>query len=130
MSSSDLGIENNDAEIKEEENDAENKALFDSMKDILNGKISAVKISKRLKNHPVCLSNEGDLSIEMEKVLNQMPNAPVSYTHLAVYKRQVFKISITLSSNFSISLSILSPLNPRCPPAFGPSMIIPSAILL
>ena len=45
------------------------------MKDILNGKISAVKISKRLKNHPVCLSNEGDLSIEMEKVLNQMPNA-------------------------------------------------------
>ena len=75
VSSSDLGIENNDAEIKEEENDAENKALFDSMKDILNGKISAVKISKRLKNHPVCLSNEGDLSIEMEKVLNQMPNA-------------------------------------------------------
>ena len=75
VSSSDLGIENNDAEIKEEENDAENKALFDSMKDILNGKISAVKISKRLKNHPVCLSNEGDSSIGMEKVLNQMPNA-------------------------------------------------------
>ena len=45
------------------------------MKEILNGKISAVKISKRLKNHPVCLSNEGDLSIEMEKVLNAMPNA-------------------------------------------------------
>ena len=45
------------------------------MKEILNGKISAVKISKRLKNHPVCLSNEGDLSIEMEKVLNQMPNS-------------------------------------------------------
>ena len=75
VSSSDLGIENNDAELKEEENDAENKVLFESMKEILNGKISAVKISKRLKNHPVCLSNEGDLSIEMEKVLNQMPNS-------------------------------------------------------
>lgn len=75
VSSSDLGIENNDEENKVEENNEENKALFDEMKEILNGKISAVKISKRLKNHPVCLSNEGDLSIEMEKVLNAMPNA-------------------------------------------------------
>lgn len=75
VSSSDLGLENNDEENKVEENNEENKALFDEMKEILNGKISAVKISKRLKNHPVCLSNEGDLSIEMEKVLNAMPNA-------------------------------------------------------
>lgn len=75
VSSSDLGIENNDEENKEAENTEENKALFDEMKEILNGRISAVKVSKRLKNHPVCLSNEGDLSIEMEKVLNAMPNA-------------------------------------------------------
>lgn len=75
VSSSDLGIENNDEENKEAENTEENKALFDEMKEILNGKISSVKVSKRLKNHPVCLSNEGDLSIEMEKVLNSMPNA-------------------------------------------------------
>ncbi len=40
----------------------------------LKGKISKVKASKRLKNHPVCLSNEGDVSIEMEKVLKNMPN--------------------------------------------------------
>ena len=74
VSSSDLGIENNDDDNKEEENNAENNSLFDAMKEILNGKISVVKASKKLKNHPVCLSNEGDLSIEMEKVLNSMPN--------------------------------------------------------
>ena len=74
VSSSDLGIENNDEENKIEETKEENKSLFNAMKDILNDKISAVKVSKKLKNHPVCLSNEGDLSIEMEKLLNSMPN--------------------------------------------------------
>jgi len=74
VSSSDLGIENNDEENKIEETNEENKSLFNAMKDILNDKISAVKVSKKLKNHPVCLSNEGDLSIEMEKLLNSMPN--------------------------------------------------------
>lgn len=73
-SSSDLGIENNDEENKVEENNEENKSLFDAMKEVLNDKISAVKVSNKLKNHPVCLSNEGDLSIEMEKLLNSMPN--------------------------------------------------------
>ena len=58
VSSSDLGIENNDEENKIEENNEENKSLFDAMKEVLNDKIS----------------NEGDLSIEMEKLLNSMPN--------------------------------------------------------
>ena len=74
VSSSDLGIENNDEENKVEENSEENKSLFDAMKEVLNDKINAVKVSNKLKNHPVCLSNEGDLSIEMEKLLNSMPN--------------------------------------------------------
>ncbi len=74
VSSSDLGINTNDEEIESEIANEENKKLFDAMKDILNNKVSSVKISNKLKNHPVCLSNEGDLSIEMEKVLNSMPN--------------------------------------------------------
>ena len=71
VSSGDLGIE------QEENNDSvneENKGLFESMREALNGKVVNVKVSKRLKNHPVCLSSEGELSIEMEKVLNSMPN--------------------------------------------------------
>ena len=74
VSSSDLGINTNDEETEAETANEENKKLFDTMKDILNNKVSSVKISNKLKNHPVCLSNEGDLSIEMEKVLNSMPN--------------------------------------------------------
>ena len=44
------------------------------MTSVLSGKVKTVRASRRLKSHPVCLANEGDLSIEMEKVLNSMPN--------------------------------------------------------
>ena len=71
VSSGDLGIE---ADEKDEKVSEENKSLFDAMREALNGKVSNVKVSKRLKNHPVCLSAEGEISIEMEKVLNSMPN--------------------------------------------------------
>ena len=88
VSSSDLGIESNDEENKTEENNEENKSLFDAMKEILSDKISAVKVSNKLKNHPVCLSNEGDLSIEMEKVLNSMPN------NQAIKAQKVLEINV------------------------------------
>ena len=39
----------------------------------LNEKVNKVKISSRLKTHPVCLTTEGNISIEMEKILNMMP---------------------------------------------------------
>lgn len=71
VSSGDLGIE--DDEVKEEET-AEEVSIFDKMKDILTGKVTSVKISKRLKTHPVCLTSDGELSIEMEKILNAMPD--------------------------------------------------------
>ncbi len=74
VSSGDLGIEGEEKENTSSSGDKENKELFESMKDILSGKVKDVRASKRLKNHPVCLANEGELSIEMEKVLNAMPN--------------------------------------------------------
>ena len=39
----------------------------------LNGKVTAVRASKRLKTHPVCLTSEGEISLEMERVLNAQP---------------------------------------------------------
>ncbi|NMM62984.1 molecular chaperone HtpG [Clostridium sp. P21] len=74
VSSGDLGIESDEKENEKETQ--ENKDLFDFMKEALSGKVKEVKASKRLKTHPVCLANEGELSIEMEKVLNMMPNNP------------------------------------------------------
>ena len=44
------------------------------MKEALKGKVKDVKVSTRLKDHPVCLSSDGPLSIEMEKILASMPN--------------------------------------------------------
>jgi len=72
VSSSDLGFEADDKEDNKETE--ENKELFDFMKESLIGKIKEVRASKRLKSHPVCLASDGELSIEMEKVLNMMPN--------------------------------------------------------
>lgn len=73
VSGSDLGIDDSD-EDKKDDNLKENTELFEYMKKRLEGRVKDVKASKRLKNHPVCLANEGELSIEMEKILNQMPN--------------------------------------------------------
>ena len=76
VSSGDLGIEIDENDKDNEKEIEENKDLFGFMKETLLNKINEIKPSKRLKNHPVCLSTEGDLSIEMEKVLNMMPDNP------------------------------------------------------
>jgi len=73
VANGDLGLD--EEETKEETEDAENKELFDYIKETLNGTVKAVKASKRLKSYPVCLSAEGALSIEMEKILKMMPNS-------------------------------------------------------
>lgn len=74
VSASDLDLDTEEEKKEFEKQAEENKDLLTFMKDALDGKVKAVVLSKRLKSHPVCLSNEGMLSIEMEKVLNAMPN--------------------------------------------------------
>ncbi|MCR8846388.1 molecular chaperone HtpG [Paenibacillus sp. SC116] len=74
VSSGDLGIEADENEATEEEAN-DNKELFEAMAGLLSGKVKSVKASKRLKSHPVCLSTEGELTIEMEKILKAMPNS-------------------------------------------------------
>lgn len=73
ISSSDLDLETEEEKKEEEKKEAENKDLFLFMKEALGDKVKDVKASSRLKSHPVCLTSEGMLSIEMEKVLNAMP---------------------------------------------------------
>lgn len=75
ISGNDLGLES-DEEKKENEEKAEaDKPMFEAMQKALEGKVSEVKLSNRLKTHPVCLSSKGAMSIEMEKVLAAMPNS-------------------------------------------------------
>ena len=75
VSSGDLGLETEEEKKAAEEKTEANKALFDAMKEALGDKVEAVRLSTRLKSHPVCLSSEGPLSLEMEKVLSAMPGA-------------------------------------------------------
>ena len=75
VNSGDLGLETEDEKKAAEDATAENKPLFDAMKDALDGKVKEVKVSTRLKDHPVCLSADGPLSIEMEKVLSKQPGS-------------------------------------------------------
>ena len=72
ISSSDLDIGGGDDKAEFKEGD---KDLFAFMKEALGDKVKEVRASKRLKTHPVCLATEGEVSIEMEKVLKAMPIA-------------------------------------------------------
>ena len=68
----DLDSEEEKEKLKKENED--NKEMFDIMKETIGEEIQGVKFTNRLKKHPVCLSNEGVVSAQMEKVLNSMPN--------------------------------------------------------
>ena len=75
INSGDLGLESEEEKKAAEEATTENKPLFDAMQAALGDKIKAVKVSTRLKDHPVCLSSDGPVSIEMEKVLRKQPGS-------------------------------------------------------
>ena len=74
VSSGDLELGDSEEEKQEiKEKSEESKELFTFMCEKLDGKVKAVRLSERLKSHPVCLTSEGEVSIEMEKVLNSLP---------------------------------------------------------
>jgi len=74
VSSGDLGIDVEEKDDTAKVDEKDSAELFEQMKSVLSGKVKDVRASKRLKNYPVCLSNDGDLTIEMEKILSAMPN--------------------------------------------------------
>lgn len=73
VSSDDLGIENTEKQEEVKAKEEENADMLKSMADFLGESVSKVVLSKRLKSHPVCISSEGEITLEMEKVLNSMP---------------------------------------------------------
>lgn len=69
----DLDLESDEEKEESKKTAEESKEMFDFMKEALGGKVKEVRLSAKLKSYPVCLSSEGQVSIEMEKVLNSMP---------------------------------------------------------
>lgn len=67
----DLGLETEDEKQAIEKLSEENKDLLEQIQKALDGKVSKVQLTSRLKSHPCCLSTEGMVSLEMEKVLQE-----------------------------------------------------------
>jgi molecular chaperone HtpG len=74
ISDNDLGIETDKEKEEIKSKEDENKDLFAYMKETLKDKVVEVKLSSRLKQHPVCLTARGQISLDMEKTLNAMSN--------------------------------------------------------
>lgn len=73
ISDADLDLDTEEEKEETKKLDEENKDMFTFMQEAIADKVKTVRLSKKLKTHPVCLSSDGSITIEMEKVLNAMP---------------------------------------------------------
>ncbi len=73
VSSEDLGLESTEKKEELKAKEEESSDMLAALTEALSGTVSKVVLSQRLKTHPVCLTSEGEISLEMEKVLNSMP---------------------------------------------------------
>ncbi|PWL50684.1 MAG: molecular chaperone HtpG [Clostridiales bacterium] len=73
VSRDDLELETEEEKKETEQKNEDNKALLDFVKETLGGEVSAVRISHKLVSHPVCLTSEGSVTLEMEKYFASIP---------------------------------------------------------
>lgn len=73
VSSNELNLETKEEKKETEKKNTEYKDIFKYMQEILDKQVSEIKFTNRLKSHPVCLTTKGEISTEMEKVINAMP---------------------------------------------------------
>ncbi len=69
----DLGIETEEEASDTKAKQEENQVMLDYLRDSLDGKVTAVRLSNKLKSHPVCLTTDGEVSLEMEKYFATIP---------------------------------------------------------
>ncbi|WP_297958605.1 molecular chaperone HtpG [uncultured Ruminococcus sp.] len=87
VSADDLGLDTPEKKEELKAKEEESADLLKELQEALNGKVTKVALSQRLKSHPVCLTSEGEISLEMEKVLNSMP------TDQKVHAQRVLEIN-------------------------------------
>ncbi|MDE5586768.1 MAG: molecular chaperone HtpG, partial [Bacilli bacterium] len=73
VSKADLNLDSEEEKEELKKENEESKEMFDRMKEVLDKQVETVRFTNRLKNHPVCLTSSGNISLEMEKVINAMP---------------------------------------------------------
>ena len=89
VTDSGTGIENSTEEVADED-----KPIVEFIKNALAGEVFDVKLSKKLGEHAVCLSTEGEISLEMEKVFNNMPKTGNDATH-EIKAKKILEINPT-----------------------------------
>ncbi|MGN0479576.1 MAG: molecular chaperone HtpG [Hominenteromicrobium sp.] len=88
VAAEDARVQSEEEKQASEKRAEENKSLLEKMKTILGDQVKEVRLSASLKNHPVCITTDGAISMEMEKVLNSMPGAEQK-----VKAEQIFEIN-------------------------------------
>lgn len=73
VSDGDLNLETEEEKEQSKKLTEERRPLLDAVKEALGDKVQEVRLSQRLKTHPACITSDGGISLEMEKVLNAMP---------------------------------------------------------
>ena len=73
VSGENIDLETADEKKQVEKANKESKDMFAKMKEVLKDEVKDIRYTKKLKNHPVCLTSEGQVTVEMEKVINAMP---------------------------------------------------------
>ena len=69
----DLGLESDEEKAEAEKKEEENKPILDFVKEALGEEVEFVRLSHKLKSHPVCLASEGEITLEMEKYFKSLP---------------------------------------------------------
>jgi molecular chaperone HtpG len=73
VASQDLGLETEEEKAEADKADEEHRALLDFVKEQLGDAVESVKSSRKLKNYAVCLSAEGEITLEMERYFHSLP---------------------------------------------------------
>ncbi len=73
VSSNDFDLSSDEEKEKLKEKNENAKEMFEFMKKELGDEVSSIRYTNKLKNHPICLTSEGNVTVEMQKVINAMP---------------------------------------------------------
>ena len=75
ITSEDVSLGSEEEKAQAEQTGKDNQRLFEAMTQALDGAVEKVVVSTRLTDAPVCITSEGPVSLEMEKVISKMPGA-------------------------------------------------------
>ena len=93
ISSNDFDLSTKEEKETLNKKNSDDKEIFDFMKKVLNNKVEDIRYTNKLKNHPICLTSEGNITVEMQKVINAMPTDEKAEAKLVLEINENHKIA-------------------------------------